>query len=102
MANDNQLDTQLMKLVITLITQETSQLSMYESPVMHYLAVRGINPQTSRFYPCFQYTTILAQMLWVIRLLILELAVSEHGWPELNIPSRTETGAVAGAVAVRM
>lgn len=33
---------------------------------------------------------------------MLEIAVSEHGWPELSIPSRTETRAVAGAVAVRI
>ena len=99
---DNELDTRLMKLIISLVTQDTSQLFLYESPVMHYLAVRSINPQTNRFYPSFQYTPILAQMIWVIRLVILELAVSEHGWPELGIPSRTETGAVAGAVAVRI
>ena len=99
---DNELDTRLMKLIISLVTQDTSQLFLYESPVMHYLAVRSINLQTTRFYPSSQYTPILAQMIWVIRLVILELAVSEHGWPELGIPSRTETGAVAGAVAVRI
>lgn len=60
---DDELDTRLMKLIISLITQDTSQLFLYESPVMHYLAVRGINSQTTRFYPSFQYTPILAQML---------------------------------------
>ena len=99
---NDELDTRLMKLIISLVTQDTSQLFLYESPVMHYLAIRSINPQTTRFYPSFQYTPILAQIIWVIRLVILELAVSEHGWPELDIPSHIETGAVARAVAVRI
>ena len=41
-------------------------------------------------------------MIWMIRLLMLEVAVSEKGWPELGLPSRKEIGAVAGAVAERI
>jgi superfamily II DNA helicase RecQ len=98
-ADDDKLDTALMGLIVTLLAQDTSQLLLYESPVMHYLAVRGVNPQTKRFYPSFQYTPILAHMIWMIRLLMLEVAVSEQGWPELGLESRKEIGAVAGAVA---
>lgn len=101
-ADDDELDNRLMKLIVNLITQETSQLTMYESPVMHYLAVRGIDPQTSRFYPSYRYTPVLAHMIWIIRLLMLEVAVSESGWPALGLQSRTAIGAVAGAVAVRI
>jgi superfamily II DNA helicase RecQ len=96
---DNKLDNAVMALIMSLLAQDTSQLLLYESPVMHYLAVRGVNPQTKRFYPSFQYTTYLAHMIWIIRLLILEMIVPEQGWPELRLPSRKETGAVAGAVA---
>lgn len=99
---DSKLDSALMGLIISLIAQDTSQLLLYESPVMHYLAVRGVNPQTKRFYPSFQYTPILAHMIWMIRLLMLEVAVSEKGWPELGLQSRKEIGAVAGAVAERI
>jgi hypothetical protein len=38
----------------------------------------------------------------MIRLLILEMAVSEQGWPEIGLESRKEIGAVAGAVAERI
>ena len=38
----------------------------------------------------------------MIRLLMLEVAVSEQGWPELGLKSRIEIGAVAGAVAERI
>jgi hypothetical protein len=60
---DYELTMALMGLIITLITQDTSQLLLYESPVMHYLAVRSVNPQTERFYPSFQYTPTLAHMI---------------------------------------
>lgn len=96
---DNHLDNALMGLIVSLLAQDTSQLLLYESPVMHYLAIRGVSPQTKRFYPSFQYTTYLAHMIWIIRLVILEVTVSEQGWPELGLPSRKEIGAVAGAVA---
>ena len=52
MTND-ELDTRLMKLIISLVTQDTSQLFLYESLVIHYLAVRSINSHTTRFYPSF-------------------------------------------------
>ena len=50
---DNQLDNALMELIISLLAQDTSQLLLYKSPVMHYLAIRGVNPQTKRFDPLF-------------------------------------------------
>ena len=50
---DNKLDNAVMALIMSLLAQDTSQLLLYESPVMHYLAVRGVNPQTKRFYPSF-------------------------------------------------
>jgi hypothetical protein len=99
---ENHLDNALMVLIISLLAQDTSQLLLYESPVMHYLAIRGVNPQTKRFYPSFQYTTYLAYMIWIIRLVMLEVTVSEQGWPELGLKSRIEIGAVAGVVAERI
>lgn len=100
--NDNKLDTALLGLIISLLCQDTSQLRLYESPVMHYLAVRSVDVQTKRFFPSFRYTPILAHMIWMIRLLVLEVALPEQGWPALGIQSRTEIGAVAGAVAERV
>jgi hypothetical protein len=41
-------------------------------------------------------------MLWIIRLLILELTISEQGWPQIGLLSRKEIGAVAEAVAERI
>ncbi len=66
---------------------------------MHYLAVRSVNPETQRFYPLFQFNPLSAYMIWMIRLLMLEVAVSEKGWPEQALESRKKIGAVAWAVA---
>ena len=41
---DSKLDSALMGLIISLITQDTSQLLLYQLLVMHYLAIRGLNP----------------------------------------------------------
>jgi hypothetical protein len=41
-------------------------------------------------------------MIWMIRLLILEIAVLEQGWLEIGLESRKEIGAVAGAVVERI
>jgi hypothetical protein len=41
---DDKLDTAVFALIISLLTQDTSQLLLYESLVMHYLAICGISP----------------------------------------------------------
>ena len=101
-AEDQPLDVALMGLIISLLAQDMCQLTVYESPVMHYLAVCGINPCIQCFRTAPEYTPILAQMLWMIRLLMLEIAVSEQGWPKLGLKSRRQTGAIVGAVAERV
>ncbi len=50
---DDDLNDLVIALIISLLAQETSQLLLYESPVIHYLAICGINPQTNRFYSAF-------------------------------------------------
>jgi hypothetical protein len=37
--NNNKLDMAVMRLIISLLAQNTSQLLLYESPVIYYLAV---------------------------------------------------------------
>jgi hypothetical protein len=41
--NNDELDVALLRLIISLLCQDTSQLRLYESPVMHYLAIRSVN-----------------------------------------------------------
>ena len=65
---------------------------------MHFLAVCGIDPMTKAFRAAFVYTPILAQVLWILRLLLLEIALPLQAWPELGLRDRTKVGSVAGRV----
>ena len=97
-ADDSQLNTTLIGLILSLLIQETSQLPLYKSPIIYYLAVQGIDTQTGIFYPSFRYTLYLAYIVQIIRLLILKVAVSKQGQPKLGLQSRKEIRVVAGAV----
>ena len=97
-ADDSQLDTILIGLILSLLIQETSQLPLYESPIIYYLTIQGINTQIGTFYLLFRYTLYLAYIVQMIRLLILKVAVSEQGQPKLGLQSRKEIRVVAGVV----
>ena len=72
---DTKLITAIIDLIINVMTQDTSKLSLYDSPLLHYLAVYRVNPTTKTFYTAFTYTPILAQVLWIIRLIVLEITL---------------------------
>ena len=60
---DQDLIDRLMCLCMLTIMQDTSRIGLYESPMMYYLAVRGVDEQSQSFRPAFFYTPILAGML---------------------------------------
>jgi hypothetical protein len=62
--------------------------------MMHYLAVQGINSQSQSLMSSFEYTPILAAMLWINRLLMLEVAVPLEAWPELGLESKADVESV--------
>ncbi len=80
----------LMQLCHLVVTQSATKL--YDSPLMHYLAVRGIDKKAEGFRGPMDYTDILAGVLWMLRLLALELAIPSRPWPELGIPGKGELG----------
>jgi hypothetical protein len=80
----------LMCLCMLTIMQDTSRISLYDSPMMHYLAVRGIDSQSQLLRSAFFYTPILAGMLWINRLIMLEVAVPSEAWPVLRLQSKAE------------
>ncbi len=92
---DTVLDTALMGLIVSIITQDTSQIPLYASPLMHFLAVCGVDSVTQSFRRSFAFTPILAKVLWIIRLLLLEYALPLQAWPEIGIQDCTQVGAVA-------
>src|SRR5271168_2772141 len=83
-----------MRLCKLLVMQDTSCVRLYKSPIMHYLAVRGVDEQTKAFRPSFCYTGILAGALWINRLLMLEVAVPSKAWPKLGLKSKAQVESV--------
>jgi hypothetical protein len=76
------------------VMQDTSRILLYQSPIMHYLAVRGVDTQSKSLQPAFYYTPILAGMLWINRLIMLEVAVLLEVWPELGLQSKADVESV--------
>ena len=76
------------------VMQDTSRISLYDAPMMHYLAVRGIDVPSESLRPAFYYTPILAGMLWINRLIMLEVAVPLEAWPELGLESKADVESV--------
>jgi hypothetical protein len=72
---DPELTSVLMCLCMLTVMQDTSRIGLYDSPMMHYLAVRGVDEQSQSLRSAFFYTPILAGMLWINRLIMLEVAV---------------------------
>lgn len=61
---------------------------------MHYLAVRGIDEHTQTLRSAFFYTPILAGILWMNRLIMLEVAVPSVAWPKLKLQSKASIASI--------
>lgn len=84
----------LMHLCMLVVMQDTSCITLYESPMMHYLAVRGVDEKNETLRAPFFYTGILAGALWINRLLMLEVAIPLEPWPRLDLKSRAQVESV--------
>jgi hypothetical protein len=62
--------------------------------MMHYLAVRRIDVQGESLQSAFFYTPILASMLWINRLIMLEVAVPSEPWPQLGLEDKASVESV--------
>jgi hypothetical protein len=89
---DQALTTALMRFCMLIIMQDISKITVYESPLMHFLAVLGVDTHTRAFRSSFFYTPILAGVLYINRLIMLEVAVPAEAWPMLK--SRDEIQSV--------
>lgn len=84
----------LMHLCMLVVMQDTSRIGLYTSPLMHYLAVRGVDEQAKAFRAAMFYTPILAAVLWINRLIMLEVAVPLEAWPAVGLRSKAEVVSV--------
>jgi hypothetical protein len=95
---DYKLTNALMLLCMLVVRQDTSRISLYESPMMHYLAVRGVDEQSQTLRPAFLYTPILAGALWINRLIMLEVAVPLAPWLALRLKSKAEVESIPNRI----
>lgn len=61
-----------------------------DSALIHFLAVMGISGTGTTFSSVYLYTSSLAELLWISRLLLLEHALPARSYPSLNLLSRNE------------
>lgn len=93
---DHDLTIEVMRFCQLVVMQDMGKHeSVYDSPLMHYLAVMGVDTESNTFRVSFFYTPILAGILYINRLIMLEVAVSIEGWPELDIPAKENIPSVA-------
>jgi hypothetical protein len=58
-----ELPTYIMQLCILVLMQDMGKGELYDSPLLHYLAVRGIDAPSKSFRGPISYTPILGQIL---------------------------------------
>jgi len=87
---DTVLTEELMRFCLLVVQQDLQNEKVYQSPLMHFLAVMGIDADAGRLRGPFTYTPTLAAALWINRMLMLEAAVSRRGWRRLGIPAKVD------------
>jgi hypothetical protein len=69
------LTIELIQFCILIVMQDMSKISVYDSPLMHFIAIIGVDAHTKTLRLSFYYTKFLAVVLYINRLIILEVAV---------------------------
>ncbi|KFY94163.1 hypothetical protein V498_04016 [Pseudogymnoascus sp. VKM F-4517 (FW-2822)] len=95
---DAKLTEELMGFCLMVVRQDLEREKVYRSPLMHFLAVMGIDAAAGTLRGAFTYTPTLAAALWINRLLMLEMAVSLKGWRGLKIPAKEDISSVKDRV----
>jgi hypothetical protein len=81
---DQALTTELMQFCILIVMQDMSKISVYDSPLMYFMAIIGVDTYTKTLRSLFYYTKFLAAVLYINRLIMLEVAVLAKAWPILQ------------------
>ena len=95
---DPKLTNELMAFCMLMVMQDTSKIGLYDSPLMHYLAVRGVDADANVLQSAFTYTPILGRVLWIVRLIMLEIAVPLEAWPALGLKSRADIESIPNRI----
>ncbi|KAI9833431.1 MAG: hypothetical protein M1826_007529 [Phylliscum demangeonii] len=75
----------LFALATTCIQQRLQESRPFVSPLVHFLAIMGIDEGANKLRRPQTYTRVLAGMFYVNRLLALEFALPQQPWPSLDL-----------------
>jgi Orsellinic acid/F9775 biosynthesis cluster protein D len=95
---DRELGEVLMHFCWMVLNQNMERETIYRSPLMHFLAVMGIDVTNECLRHSFVYTPYLAGVLWVSRLLMLEYALPLRAWPVSKVVARTDVASVRARI----
>jgi hypothetical protein len=95
---DEGLGEVLMHFCWMVLNHNMERETVYRPPLMHFLAVMGIDTGAERLRHSFVYTPYLAGVLWVSRLLILEYALPLRAWPVSKVVAREDVASVRARV----
>ena len=91
---DKELGELLMHFCWMVLNQNMERETVYRSPLMHFLAVMGIDVSAERLRHSFVYTPCLAGVLWVSRLLMLEYPLPLRAWPASKVVAREDVSSL--------
>ena len=74
----------VMELSMAFITQCFPEGDDLHSPLVHFADVMGISNRTGRFNEAYNYTSYIASLMWMIRLLTMEYALPSSEYIILN------------------
>ncbi|KAH8770267.1 hypothetical protein BGZ57DRAFT_440682 [Hyaloscypha finlandica] len=73
-----------MQFWMLIFLQDMSKINVYDSPLMHSMAIIDVDVCTKTLQSPFHYTNFLAAVLYINRLIMLEVAVPAEAWPMLQ------------------
>jgi hypothetical protein len=82
-----------------LITPTPRHHRHYHYPLLYFVGVLGIHPSSLAYRTAYQFTPILAGLLWVSRLLLLEYAQRPASSSSHDLPpsSSSSSGSSSGS-----
>ena len=78
----------LFQFVILLLCHRNAD-DQLRSPLCYFTSVLGIDRKTKEFRTPYNYTSYIAGLMWVARLLLLEYILPKHGYAHLDWPDRS-------------
>jgi hypothetical protein len=80
---DQVLTIELIQFYILIVMQDMSKISVYDFPLIYFMAIMGVDAYTKTLRSSFHYTKFLAAILYINRLIMLKIAVLAEAWPIL-------------------